>query len=90
MFYIKRYYFLPDVAKISYFSIKHVSPVEVVVHDKSTVRNKTRYAKHISEETREFIWNQYLARMPIARIHCMHMATIIRLCNEGNLVASKD
>jgi hypothetical protein len=90
MFYIKRYYFLPDVPEISYFSVKHVSPTGVVVHDKNTVRDKTRYAKHISEEIREFVRNLYLAGVPIAWIHCMHMATVIRLCDEGNLVVSRD
>ena len=90
MFYVKRYYFLPDVAEISYFTVKHVSLVGVVVHEKSTVRDKTRYAKHISEEIREFVLNLYLVGVPIAQIHCMHMVTIIRLCNKGNLVVSRD
>lgn len=90
MFYVKRYYFLPHIAEISYFNVKHVSPAGVVVHDKSTVRDKTRYAKHISEEIREFVRNLYLAGVPIARIHCMHMATIIKLRNEGKLVTSRD
>jgi hypothetical protein len=62
----------------------------VVVHDKSIVRDKTRYTKHISEEIREFVRNLYLARVPIARIHYMHMVTIIRLHDEGNLVVSRD
>jgi hypothetical protein len=90
MFYVKRYYFLPDVAEISYFRVKNVSPVGVVVHNKSIVRDKTRCAKHISEEIREFVRNLYLTGVPIARIHCMHMATVIRLCDEENLVASRD
>jgi hypothetical protein len=90
MFYVKRYYFLLDVAKISYFSVKHVSPARVVVHDKSTIRDKTRYAKYISKEIREFIRNLYLAGVPIARIHYMYMATIIRLRDKGNLVTSRD
>ena len=71
MFYIKRYYFLPHIVEISYFNVKHVSRTRVVVHDKTTVRDKTRYAKHILEEIREFVCNLYLAGVPIARIHCM-------------------
>jgi hypothetical protein len=90
MFYVKRYYFLPHIAEISYFNVKHVSPARFVVHDKTTVRNKTRYAKHISEEIREFVHNLYLAGVPIARIHCIHMATIIKLRDEGKLVTSRD
>ena len=89
MFYIKRYYFLPHIVEISYFNIKHVSPAGVVVHDKTTVRDKTRYAKHISEEIREFVHNLYLAKVQIARIHCMHMATIIKLRNEEKLITSR-
>jgi hypothetical protein len=65
MFYVKRYYFMPDVVEIFYFSVKHVSLTEVVVHDKSTVRDKMRYAKHISEEIREFVWNLYLTGVPL-------------------------
>ena len=90
MFYVKRYYFLPDVAEISYFTVKHISLVGVVVHDKSTVQDKTRYAKHISNEIKEFVQNLYHAGVPIAQIHSMHMATIIHLRDEGNLVVSRD
>jgi hypothetical protein len=60
------------------------------VHDKTIVWNKTRYAKHISEEIMEFVRNLYLAEVPIARIYCMHMATIIKLRDEGKLVTSRD
>jgi hypothetical protein len=45
MFYVKRYYFLPDIAEISYITVKHISREGVVVHDKTTVRDKTSYAK---------------------------------------------
>jgi hypothetical protein len=87
---VKRYYFLPDVAEISYFNMKHVNTAGVVVHDKSTVQHKTRYATHISEEIREFVWNLYLVGVPSVRLHSTHMATIIMLRDEGNLVTSRD
>jgi hypothetical protein len=90
MFYVKRYYFLPDIAEISYITVKHVSREGIVVHDKTTLRDKTSYAKHISEEIKDFVRNLYLAGVPIARIHCLHMATIIKLRDEGNLVKTKD
>ena len=60
------------------------------MHDTNTVRDKTRYAKHISEEIREFVRNLYLVGVPIVHIHYMHMATIICLHDEGNLVTSRD
>lgn len=90
MFHMKRYYFLPNVIEILYFNMKHVNVARVIVHDKSTVQYKTRYAKHISEEIREFVWNFYLTGVPIAQFHSIHMAMIISLCNKGNLVTSKD
>ena len=60
------------------------------MHDKTTMRDNTRYAKYISEEIRDFVRNLYLAGVPIARIYCMYMATIIKLCDEGKLVTSRD
>jgi hypothetical protein len=66
MFYVKRYYFLPDIAEISYITVKHVSREGVVEYYKRIVCDKTSFAKHISEEIRDFVWNLYLAGVPIA------------------------
>lgn len=89
-FYIKRYYFLPAIAEIVYPDPRHVNIDGLVVHDRSSEGHRFRFAKHHSPEIRKFVKNLYLAGVPIAKIHSMHMQTILRQRSEDTLVPTRD
>ena len=89
MFYVKRYYFLPDNVEILYITMKHVNRKGVVVYDNS-MRDKTSYAKHILEEIRDFVWSLNLAGFPLLKFTVFIWRPSSSYGMPGNLVKSRD
>jgi hypothetical protein len=84
-FVIRRLYYLRDIAEIVYFKPRHSNEDGFIVHGEVRNGDHSRFALHISPETREFVIKNLLARVPIARIMSMHIEMVLKmkLCGTG-------
>lgn len=90
-FYVKRYFFLPSIAEITYHCTQHVDKDGLIVHDKGNVqRGKLRYRKHISEEVREWVKKQFDELVPMESIKQKHQKLVLTARDDGTLTASRD
>ncbi len=90
-FYVKRYFFLPDMAEITYNDTAHVNKDGILVHDKhSIVLARYRFSKHYTSEIRDFVLNLHHAGVPPARILALHIKTVLQQRANGTLQKSRD
>jgi hypothetical protein len=90
-FYVKRYYFLPDIAEIAYFCTEHVDTHGFIVHDKDNMqRGKLRFRKCMSEEVRLWVLKQFDEQVPMAVIKQKHQKLVLIARDEGTLTPSRD
>ena len=90
-FYVKRYYFLPDIAEIAYFCIEHVDTHGLIVHDKDNMqRGKLRFRKCMLKEVRLWILKQFDEQVPMAAIKQKHQKLVLMARDEGTFTASRD
>jgi hypothetical protein len=62
-----------------YFRPRHSNEDRLIVHGEVRNGDRSRFALHISPETREFFIKNLLAGVLIARIMSMHIKTVLKM-----------
>lgn len=90
-FYVKRYYFLPLIAEISYFCKDHVDKDGSIVHDKLNMqRGKLRFRRCISDQVRDWILRQHDEGVPPEAIKQKHQKLALKNRDDGTVTESRD
>jgi len=88
---VKRYYFLPLIAEISYFCLDHVDRDGSIVHDKTNMqKGKLRFRRCISDEVRDWILRQHDECVPPEAIKQKHQKLALKKRDEGTVPESRD
>jgi hypothetical protein len=89
--FIKQCYFMPRNVEILFFNTKPTNKFGMVIHDMHTIiLGKERFTKYIGQDIKDFVCSLYLFSVPIARIHSLQMAMIIKHLDKKMLVTMRD
>ena len=82
---------MPRNVEILFFNTKHTNKYGMVIHDRHTIiLEKERFTKYIGQDIKDLVCSLYLFSVPIARIHSVQMAVIIKHLDKEMLVTMRD